>query len=162
MILVLLGTQNNSFHRLLEEIEKNILKGNIKEKVIVQAGYTKYEPKVEKEKLEIFDATPKKELDKLIEKASVVITHGGVGSMISANQKGKKVIAVPRCKKYFEHVNDHQIETIKIFAEKGYVLGINEVQELEGALKQVENFKPVIYKKEETESIIEIIEKFIG
>ena len=24
MILVLLGTQNNSFHRLLEEIEKNI------------------------------------------------------------------------------------------------------------------------------------------
>ena len=24
MILVLLGTQNNSFHRLLEEVEKNI------------------------------------------------------------------------------------------------------------------------------------------
>lgn len=28
MILVMLGTQNNSFHRLLEEIEKNIEKRN--------------------------------------------------------------------------------------------------------------------------------------
>ena len=45
MILVLLGTQNNSFNRLLEQIEKNIENGNIKEEVVVQAGYTKYEPK---------------------------------------------------------------------------------------------------------------------
>ena len=42
MILVLLGTQNNSFHRLLEEIEKNIEDGTIKEEVVVQAGYTKF------------------------------------------------------------------------------------------------------------------------
>ena len=45
MILVLLGTQNNSFHRLLEEIDKLIEKKVINEKVIVQAGYTKYESK---------------------------------------------------------------------------------------------------------------------
>ena len=42
MILVLLGTQNNSFHRLLEEVEKNIKDKTINEEVIVQAGYTKY------------------------------------------------------------------------------------------------------------------------
>ena len=42
MILVLLGTQNNSFHRLLEEIDKLIKNGVIKDKVIVQAGYTKF------------------------------------------------------------------------------------------------------------------------
>ena len=38
MILVMLGTQNNSFHRLLEEIEKLINSGKIQEKVVVQAG----------------------------------------------------------------------------------------------------------------------------
>ena len=43
MILVLLGTQNNSFYRLLEEIEENIKDGTIKEEVIVQAGYTKFQ-----------------------------------------------------------------------------------------------------------------------
>ena len=45
MILVMLGTQNNSFHRLLEEVEKNIENGTIQEDVIVQAGYTKFESK---------------------------------------------------------------------------------------------------------------------
>ena len=42
MILVLLGTQNNSFHLLLEEIDRLIQDKVIKEEVIVQAGYTKY------------------------------------------------------------------------------------------------------------------------
>ena len=40
MILVLLGTQKNEFNRLLKVVEKNIKDGNIKEKVIVQAGCT--------------------------------------------------------------------------------------------------------------------------
>ena len=40
MIFVLLGTQDNSFERLLKELDK--LKKNkiIKEKIIVQAGHT--------------------------------------------------------------------------------------------------------------------------
>ena len=42
MIFVSLGTQDKSFKRLLDAIEKQIDKGNIKEEVIVQAGYTKY------------------------------------------------------------------------------------------------------------------------
>ena len=162
MILVLLGTQNNSFHRLLEQIEKNIVKGNIKEEVVVQAGYTKYEPKVENKKMKIFDTIPKKELDKLIEKANLVISHGGVGSMVTANQKGKKVIAVPRYKKYNEHVNDHQIETIRIFEKKGYVLLAENVEDIEKTLLQVKDFKPVIYEKDQKSNIIGIIEKFIG
>ena len=36
MIFVMLGTQNNSFHRLLEEIEKLIENGTITEEVIAQ------------------------------------------------------------------------------------------------------------------------------
>ena len=38
MILVMLGTQNNSFHRLLDQIEQLIEKEVIQEEVIVQAG----------------------------------------------------------------------------------------------------------------------------
>lgn len=162
MILVLLGTQNNSFHRLLQQIEKNIENGNIKEEVVVQAGYTKYEPKIAKNKMKIFDTLPKKDFEQLIEKANLVISHGGVGSMVTANQKGKKVIAVPRYKKYNEHVNDHQIETIKIFEEKGYVLLAENVEALDKALIDVKEFKPVIYVKDEKSNVIEIIEKFIG
>ena len=42
MIFVTLGTQDKSFTRLLEAIDREIEKGNIKEKVIVQAGLTRY------------------------------------------------------------------------------------------------------------------------
>ncbi len=43
MILVSLGTQDRSFVRLLKAVEKQIRLGNIKEKVVVQAGETHYE-----------------------------------------------------------------------------------------------------------------------
>ena len=47
----MLGTQKNSFYRLLDEVQKCINKKIINEKVVVQAGYTKYESK----DMEIFD-----------------------------------------------------------------------------------------------------------
>ena len=43
MIFVSLGTNDKSFKRLLEKIDREISLGNIKDKVIVQSGYTKYE-----------------------------------------------------------------------------------------------------------------------
>ena len=75
MILVMLGTQNNSFHRLLEEIDNLIKKGIIKDEVIVQAGYTKYSS----DNMKILTLISKEELEKLQEQADLIITHGGVG-----------------------------------------------------------------------------------
>ena len=162
MILVLLGTQNNSFHRLLEEVEKNIENENINEEVIVQAGYTKFEPYTKKQPIKVFSTISREELDSLIAKANLVISHGGVGSMITANQKGKKVIAVPRYKKYHEHVNEHQVDTIEIFAKRGYVMPLKDVEELGKALNEINDFNPKKYEKDENSNIIGIIEKFIG
>jgi len=87
MILVLLGTQNNSFHRLLEKMEACIQKKIITEEVVVQAGYTKYET----EKMKVFDFLPKEELEELQKEAKYIITHGGVGSIIQSITKEKKV-----------------------------------------------------------------------
>lgn len=156
MILVLLGTQNNSFHRLLEEIQKNIDNGNIKEEVIVQKGYTKFESK----NMTTYTQLPTDKFEEMIDKANLVITHGGVGSIITAIEKNKKVIAVPRLKKYKEHVNDHQLDIIKSFDEKGYIIGLNSVQDLENALKRVQEFEPKKYVKN-TGNILEIVENFI-
>ena len=156
MILVLLGTQNNSFHRLLEQIQKNIDNGNIKEEVIVQKGYTKFESK----NMTMYKKLPIEKIANLIDKADLVITHGGVGSIITAIEKNKKVIAVPRLKKHNEHVNDHQLDIIKTFNESGYIVGIDSVEKLDEALKKVKNFQPKQYIKN-TGKILEIIENFI-
>lgn len=156
MILVLLGTQNNSFNRLLEEIEKNIQNGNIKEKVIVQAGFTKYESK----NMDIFDMIEQNKLDELIEQADLIISHGGVGSMMSAIKKGKKIIAVPRLKKYGEHVNDHQLEIIETFKKQGLIIGIENVEQLAQALIEVKNMETKSINTGENK-IIKIIDDYI-
>ena len=156
MILVLLGTQNNSFHRLLEEIEKLKNKGAIEGKIIVQAGHTKFESK----QMELLNLIPKEELDKYIHKADFIITHGGVGSIISAIKANKKTVAVPRIHKYNEHINDHQKQIVQIFNEKGYIIGLKDVLELEAAIKKIDEFKPKKYQQN-NEKMLKIISDFI-
>ena len=138
MILVTLGTQDKNFVRLLEKIDQLINNGLIKDKVIVQAGFTKYNS----ENMEIFDLIPQDEFNDLMDKADIIITHGGVGNIISALEKNKKVIAVPRLAKYGEHINDHQTQIIAKFNDLGYIIGLQDVDELDDAVKQIKKFKP--------------------
>ena len=138
MILVTLGTQDKNFVRLLEKIDQLINNGLIKDKVIVQAGFTKYNS----ENMEIFDLIPQDEFNDLMDKADIIITHGGVGNIISALEKNKKVIAVPRLAKYGEHINDHQTQIIAKFNALGYIIGLQDVDELDDDVKQIKKFKP--------------------
>ena len=138
MILVTLGTQDKTFVRLLDEIDKLINKGIIQDKVIVQAGFTKYCS----DNMEIFDLISQDEFNNLMSKADLVITHGGVGNIISALEKNKKVIAVPRLAKYGEHINDHQTQIIAKFNDLGYIIGLQDVDELDRAIKEVKKFNP--------------------
>ena len=72
----------------------------------------------------------------------VKVIHGGVGNIISALEKNKKVIAVPRLSKYGEHINDHQTQIIAKFNDLGYIIGLQDVDELDKAIKEVKKFKP--------------------
>ena len=159
MILVLLGTQNNSFHRLLEKMDELINRGLISEKVIVQSGYTNYESK----NMRIFDLIPQEELEKYQEQADLIITHGGVGSIISSIKKGKKVIAVPRLHEYHEHVNNHQKQIVEAFDKKGYIIGVRGVNELGRAIVKAQEFVPVKYTSDGkgNQKMLQIIEEFI-
>lgn len=156
MILVMLGTQNNSFHRLLEEIDRLINCGIIQEEVVVQAGYTKYESK----NMKILSLIPQEELEKYQEKADLIITHGGVGSIVGSLKMGKKVIAVPRLHEYGEHVNDHQKQIVESFDKKGYIIGIKDVSELEEAIRKSKDFVPKKYEGN-NKKMLSIIENFI-
>lgn len=157
MILVLLGTQKNDFTRLLKAVQHNIDNGNIKVKVIVQAGSTKFESK----DMEIFDLIPMDKMNDLIDSAELIITHGGVGSIVGALKKNKKIIVMPRLSKYEEHVNDHQQQIVSIFEEKGFIKSINSAEDLTNVLSDIHNFTPNVYQSN-TNNIIEILSKFIN
>lgn len=157
MILVLLGTQNNDFHRLLDEIERNIYNKNINEEVIVQAGFTKYESS----KMQILGMIPKKDLESLVEDANLIITHAGLGSIEMALEHGKKVIAVPRLKKYGEHVNNHQKDIEEDYNKRGWLIGIDDVSKIKEAIIKAKYFKPKEYISPQNDRIVNIIETFI-
>ena len=156
MILVLLGTQNNQFTRLLQEIEKCIDNGTINQRVVVQAGFTKFESS----KMNIFDLKPREVVENLADEAEFIITHGGVGSILMAIKKNKKVIAVPRLSEFNEHVNDHQRQIVEIFNDKGYIIGVQNIEDLSEAIKQIDEFIPAPYSGDNSK-MLSIIESFI-
>lgn len=152
MILVTMGTQKQPFTRLLDMIENS----NIKDEIIVQAGFTKYESK----KMKIFDFIDYEEMNKLVDRADVIITHGGTGSIVTPLKKGKKVIACPRLKKYGEHVDDHQEQIVSVFADEGYILSINDGDNLDELIKKIKKKKMTKFKSN-SENFIKLIKEEI-
>lgn len=157
MILITLGTQDKKFYRLLESVQKQIDAGVIKDKVIVQAGYSN---DFKSNDMEIFDLIPIDEFDKLISECDILITHGGVGSIISGLKNNKKVIAAARLKKYDEHTNDHQLQIIENFSNEGYILNLEDFDSLGQLIKNIEKFKPKKYKSN-AENFIKLVKREI-
>ena len=156
MILITLGTQDKQFTRLLDMVQKEIDKGNIKDKVVVQAGHTKYRSK----DMEIFDLIDRDKFADLISKCDILITHGGVGSIITGLNNNKKVIVAPRLAKYDEHMNDHQLQITNNFSKEGYILPLYEDDSLEKVLKEMKTFKPKKFKSN-TKNMIKLISDYI-
>lgn len=156
MILVILGTQDKPFDRLLKAVEREIKNNNIKDEVIVQAGATKYKS----DNMKIFDYISINKFKKLNKESNLIITHGGVGSIIDSLKNEKKVIAVPRQAKYLEHVNDHQVEIVDEFAKAGYILECKNLNNLSKTLEKVKTFEPKKYTSNNS-NMIKLIEDYI-
>ena len=152
MILVTLGTQKQSFKRLLEKIENS----KVEDEIIVQAGYTEFNSK----KMKIIDFINYAEMEKLVDKSDLIITHGGTGSILGPLKKNKKVIACARLAKYGEHVDNHQEELVSIFAKEGYILELREDDNLDDLLSKIDKFKPKKYVSN-TDNFIDNLKKLI-
>ena len=156
MILVTLGTQDKEFKRLLDNIEDAIENDIIKEEVVVQAGSTKYDSK----NMKIFDVIPMNEFDKLMKKCDILITHGGVGSIITGLKNNKKIIAMARLKIYKESANDHQLQIIDNFSKEGYLLKLDN-NNLAEVLNEAKHFKPQKFISN-TDNMIKLISDYIS
>lgn len=127
MIFVTVGTHEQPFNRLVQEIDNLKRVGIITEDVIIQTGYSTYEPKYcQWDKLITY-----KQMIKNVEDARIVITHGGPASFIMPLQIGKTPIVVPRQKKFDEHVNNHQVEFARNVAQRmGTIIPVEDIETL--------------------------------
>ncbi len=103
MIFVTVGTHEQQFNRLVDYMDK--WAGDHDEDVIIQTGFTKIRP-VHCEYHEFYRY---EDMERMIRKARIVITHGGPSSFMTALLNGKNPIVVPRKHSLREHVNDHQL-----------------------------------------------------
>ncbi len=157
MILVTLGTQDKQFYRILEALEVKLDKHLIDDEVIVQAGCS---ADFKSKYMKIFDLIPMDEFDEMIKKCDLLITHGGVGSIITGLKNNKKVIAAARLSKYNEHVNDHQLQIIDNFSKEGYILKLDNFDDIDKLIKDSSKFKPKKFKSN-TDNMINLIDREI-
>lgn len=131
MIFVTVGTHEQQFNRLIEEIDRLKGNGTIKDEVIMQTGYCTYKPQY----CEWSELLPYEQMLENVEKADIVITHGGPSSFIMPLQIGKIPIVVPRQKRYDEHVNNHQVEFSSAVKERyGNIIVVKNIKNLEKAI----------------------------
>jgi UDP-N-acetylglucosamine transferase subunit ALG13 len=136
MIFVVLGTWEMPFTRPLIEIERAANGGLITEPIVVQCGKTAYSSSV----LKLVPFFSQQELDHMYEQATVIICQAGVGSIMLGLKKEKKVIAIARLSEFNEHIDDHQLEILDVFAKSGAVLPWNGNGDLPGVLQRSVDF----------------------
>lgn len=127
MIFVTVGTHEQPFNRLVQKMDELKKNGTIQEDVIIQTGFSTYEPQY----CQCSKLIPYQQMIKNVEEARIVITHGGPASFIMPLQIGKTPIVVPRQHKFGEHVNNHQVEFARNVEKRmGTIIDVEDVETL--------------------------------
>ncbi len=153
MILVMTGTHNQGFDRLIKAVD--LISKKFSEEFFIQTGNSKIKPKNSKWKKFLIPL----DLEKKIQESSLVITHAGAGSIINSLKNKKPVIVVPREKKFNEHVNDHQIELAEKLEKEKKVVLCRNLSELKEKISKAKNLTVL---KQNNKELIKEIELFLG
>lgn len=137
MIFVTIGTHEQPFNRLIKEVDRLVADGKIKEKVVIQTGFSTYIPEhCEWHKMMSFN-----EMQTAYQTARIIITHGGPSSFLEALQYGKVPIVVPRQVEFNEHINNHQVDFVNLIAERmNNIIPVYQIDDLAVKIFNYDNF----------------------
>lgn len=132
MIFVTVGNATQGFIRLLGAVDTLAASGVFEpEEIFLQTGNTKnFRPMHCAHQ----DFLTMDEFQERMMAASLIICHGGCGTLLHAVRLGKIPVAMPRLKKYGEHVNDHQLQIVEALACEGRVAVAREPSDLPCAI----------------------------
>lgn len=123
MIFCTVGSQApfDRFLKIIDEIAPELC-----EDVIAQTYKNRYQVK----NIKVVDFLPPDEFQDLFSSARLIVSHAGMGTIISAMTLNKPIIIFPRIAKFGEHRNEHQLATAEKMKELGYVYVANNAEEL--------------------------------
>ncbi len=158
MIFVTIGTQE-PFDRLIAIMDE--IAGSIDEEVIAQVSNSKFVCK----NMVTKDFLSPTEFDDLFFRARLIISHAGMGTIISALERNKPIVVLPRIAKLGEHRNEHQLATAKKMADLKYIhvtYDENELNEKVLELVKAVDIKPLhVLGKKASDSLLSSLTDFI-
>ncbi|GAG00358.1 unnamed protein product [marine sediment metagenome] len=132
MILVAVGTTD--FDALLQTMDE--LSTSLPEKMIMQIGRGQYTPK----HCEYFRFAPS--LSPYYERASLVVSHGGLGIVTEVLTRGRPLVAVEDP----DQPDRHQREILSIWEQEGHLIWCKDLKTLPESIAQarLRHFRPYV------------------
>ena len=155
MIFVTTGTQE-PFDRFLRIIDAIV--PYLSEEVVVQAFRDNYDPK----NFSLREFIPPGEFVSIMGQSRLVVSHAGMGTILSALRMDKPIVVFPRVAALGEHRNEHQIESAKKMYDMGYVYLANDENTLKSYIlnKDIRPLKKIEDKA--SDALMNSLVDFIG
>lgn len=134
MIFVTLGV-SEPFDRLLEALRSL----RIDEELVVQLGESTVRPPG----ATFVEFLPYEALVEHVRRARVVVSHAGVGTVMTTLLNGKRPVVMPRLRRLNEAVDDHQLAFGRRLHQQGLVRMVENAAELADALRKADADRPV-------------------
>ena len=145
------------FDRLINSVAAIKAEGAITERIILQTG----EGGVQPPGLECHETLDFDTVQDILRKASIVVCHGGTGSLITALRQGCHVIAMPRLADLGEHYDDHQSQITEAFAARGLLAVAKSEDELRVALAAARD-KPRVLATTDPQALIAFLRELLA
>jgi UDP-N-acetylglucosamine transferase subunit ALG13 len=132
MIFVTVGNMD-PFDRLIRAVDQWVAQRPDADEVFAQIGNGLYRP----QHCEHVSFLTPGEFKTKFASARVVVSHAGMGTIITSLEMRKPIVVMPKRASLGEQRNEHQLATVKHFRRSKQVLVANSELELGGVLDQV-------------------------
>lgn len=120
MILVTVGMQLG-FDRLIRAMDA--ITPTLGMEVIAQTGKGSYTP----QNMTARERIGAKEFETLAKNARLIVSHAGIGTVLTAQRFSTPIVLLPRRLEYKEHRNDHQVATVaNLEGRAGIIVAMSE------------------------------------
>ena len=136
MIFVTTGTQL-PFDRLLRPI-LSWAEENLNEKVIAQTCSSELSSSV----VEMREFIAPEAYLEIIKNTNLIISHAGMGTIITANEHKIPIVIMARKFEYGEHRKDHQLSTIEKFRNMKGVYVVDSKEDIFKVLSEIDSLLP--------------------
>lgn len=129
MIVVTVGMQLG-FDRLIAAMDR--IAPTLDLPVIAQTGKGTYRPT----NMEVRERISPGEFETLLQQSRLIVSHAGIGTILTAQRFSKPIVLFPRRLEHGEHRNDHQVATVRNLEGRSGLLIAQEEAELAGCITE--------------------------